>query len=659
MDERTPLIADESTHQPNAKVCKIVNPNWQGSDRQQLNIAHISPEFAPLIWGGLGLAVSGLASQQWASGHLVAVILPYTDDVRVNGKPPKIEFSLKVSVADGTSFNCTVLSARYSEMGLPVFFLHNTLFNDGNLYSYSNANPESADAQSSRHNDNKFLFWSAAALQTIKRFIFSGGLDIVHVHDWTCSFCPYLLRQDNFFNLTAVILTIHNLLFQGLIPMAKASAIGIPSHLLNGACVFQEQFTMLRMAIAFADHITTVSPTYCKESLLGANIETGFGVSDILSGRFSVNEYSGILNGVDNSWNPAVDVVIHHRYDSESIIDGKKINKAVLQEELGLDMNEEAILIVACCRITEQKGLQFIVNNGDYIVANFQLLIVGDVSVGDLFGMGLKLQLEKLSSENPRRVRLLPYSQHFERKGCAAADIFWMVSTFEPCGIANQVASKYGAVVIASPTGGLMDAVTDIRINAAKGNGFFVSLTEGNFSAEGVRATLETVRDTFAKRDLWEQMVKNSAIRDASWAPSEAKYMVVYRQALWKVRSSANVEISVADEELGGNMKFIPDTKDSISTVWKCCCVQLNVHMFYNIRKVLDESKIMPGRADFMYVLLKTCGINIAVRAYFMLEAVSEGSANVEQGAASLVWYQMQDGFFTLFGQTVCQQPFH
>ncbi|NHN90367.1 glycogen synthase GlgA [Acetobacter sicerae] len=378
--------------------------------------------------------------------------------------------------------------------------------------------------------DNDLRF---AALARAAATIAQGGLegyhpDIVQLHDWQAGLTAAYLHYDGDSPLHAngvsqrprIVQTIHNLAFHGSFPLTDLPILELPPQaaFIDG-CEFHGRISFLKAGLFFSDWITTVSPTYAQE--IQGN-EWGMGFDGLLRTRSSA--LTGILNGVDiNIWNPAHDPAVRFPYVVGDTI-GRLSNKLALQAEFGLPQDRNAFLMGVVSRLTRQKGVDLLPDIMErLLVSNTQIIVVGE---GE---RPLHRAFSALQRKFPRSFAChIGYSEELGHRLPSAVDTLLVPSRFEPCGLTQLCALRYGAVPIVSRVGGLADTVVDANdaaIGRGVGTGFLFSPIEGATLA----ATVERARRLFREdRKAWSQLQKNGAATDVSWHEKSAQYVRLF-----------------------------------------------------------------------------------------------------------------------------------
>ncbi len=461
-----------------------------------MNILHAASEFYPLVsTGGLSSVVRALPEAlNKVKGVESAVIIPYYSGIDA-GKQ-QVEWLSPQKTFAGEEFGVACISVS----GVNVFLVaRDEYFGREGIYGPT---PGSA------WNDNaaRFSFFSraVASLSGINGFT----PDIIHCHDWQTALVPVYLREVD----TATVLTIHNLQFQGRFPQSDFAATLLPDMLYNiDGLEFWGDWNSLKGGIVFADQVTTVSPGYAREI---TTPRYGCALDGVL--RKYSSKLTGILNGIDPViWDPASDSSIASNYSSGSI-SGKKDCKLALCRELGLEPSHDSPLFGMVTRLTSQKGIDLVISAIDELMEmNISLVVLGT-------GEGwAEKALAQAAEKYPGRISLtVAYNDRLARRIFAGADAFLMPSVFEPCGLGQMMAMRYGTVPLVRSVGGLSNSVTN-------DTGFLFSGGNERFLA-AVHKLLEAWHD----RRRWAWFRRRCMKADFSWKNRIPDYMEVYRKAL-------------------------------------------------------------------------------------------------------------------------------
>lgn len=484
-------------------------PRLAGSDGRAATVVHLVAELAPFArTGGLGEAVASLARYQARAGLDVVILVPYYREiaaqalpvvraaeplrVQVNGRQELV--SLLELPADGTA-----RQPRICFLDRPEYF------DRGGIYG--------EDGTDYPDNARRYACFCLAALQALPRLI--DGPVVLHAHDWHSALAPVYLRSwyraSPFHQQIATVVSVHNAGFQGHFPTATMRDLGLPWSLYNFAQLeWYGRVNLLKGALAFADAVTTVSPTHAHELRTAGG---GFGLHDAfigLGGRFI-----GIANGIDqDAWNPETDTQITAPF-GPAALDGKKRNKAALQRLYGLPQRARLPLFGMSARMVYQKGLDLILGSGFLsLEAQFVFLGAGEPRY--------EQALRQLALRAPERIGVqLNFTDRFEHRVIAGADLCLMPSMYEPCGLTQMRAQRYGTIPLARRVGGLADTIEDGV------TGFlFDAYTSDDFLTATVRA-IQAYRDP----EAWQTMQRAAMARDFSWDGAERRYLDVYRFA--------------------------------------------------------------------------------------------------------------------------------
>ena len=487
-----------------------------------MNILFITSEFDPLTnIGGLGEVTASLSKELQNLGCNVKIVLPYYKNVKTNlqnlNLKPK---SIKKSIT--TCIDWLPIAAKVKEVsvnGIECYLIENKDLFDRN-YIYDAYGYEEGD------DDRRFGFFSLCAIELAKSINFQP--DIIHCHDWQTAFVPLFLKcrkhlkNDPFFKLSKIIFTIHNLYYQGEFDKKILEEFGLPEYLFTNQNIeLKGKVNLLKAAILFSDLITTVSETYSKEII---NPEFGFGLDRILRRvTQDSNKMYGILNGIDYKlYNPSDDKQIYKNYSTGSLTD-KQDNKTKLKEEFDLDSSEDKPVIGVISKLTDQRGISLIIESLPQIIdLGFQLIILG---VGDSkFHKSLSQQKKKFKGNLSL---ILRQDETIARKIYAGADMILMPSRFEPCGLVQMIALRYGTIPIVRSTGGLVDTVRDYNDNK-KPTGF----TFKQFSKVSFLDTLIRAITVYEHKDEWKKLINNAMKEDYSWKVSAKQYYDLYEKTI-------------------------------------------------------------------------------------------------------------------------------
>jgi starch synthase len=319
------------------------------------------------------------------------------------------------------------------------------------------------------------------------------------------------------------VFTVHNLAYQGLFPSADFNLLGLPSRFMASTGLeYHGQLSFMKAGLKFARRITTVSPTYAREI---ATHEFGFGLDGVMRGRGA--DVSGVLNGVDGAvWDPAADSSLAHRYSSHELA-GKARCKAALQREVGLQVQADEMLFGVVSRLTSQKGLDLMLAALPGLLkrgAQFVLQGAGEPA--------LEAAFLAAAQSHPRQVAVrIGYDEAFAHRLIAGSDAIVVPSRFEPCGLTQLYGLRYGTLPVVRRVGGLADTVVDASeeaVAAGRATGFaFDAATPG-----ALDAALQRAASAFARKPLWQGLMRRAMAQDFSWQGAAAQYMALYESSV-------------------------------------------------------------------------------------------------------------------------------
>jgi starch synthase len=486
--------------------------------KNKLKIIMLSAEIAPFAKvGGLGDVVGSLPKALKKIGVDVRLIMPLYDSI------DKEKYNLKkiinrVLICTGGQDNfINIWQASLPNTKVPVYFIANKKYFGANKIYSDDGNTE------------KFLFFSLAALHALPHLDFQP--DIIHCHDFHTALMPDLLKAHNvtFYKKTKTVLTIHNLNYQGVSEIKTLSIAGLSEKSLPALAkdALDGDINLMVQGIIGADAVNTVSPTYSRE------IKTttyGSGLERIISDN--KDKIFGILNGIDTAvYNPAKDNLIKYQYNIKNL-DKKQDNKIFLQKKLGFKADKKIVLAAIISRFTWQKGI-------DLIAASVETKHASSLQYQFVFlGIGEKEyenSLKVLAKKHPRQVSVqIKFDEALAHQIYAAADIIIMPSRFEPCGLAQMMAMRYGTVPVVRATGGLKDTVNNYQLRIKnyelrKENGF----TFEEASSEDLAVALKNALSVYCNYPkVWRQLQINGMRQDFSWTKSAKEYEKLYRKVL-------------------------------------------------------------------------------------------------------------------------------
>jgi starch synthase len=483
---------------------------------QGLKILFAASEAVPLIkTGGLADVAGSLPLYLHRLGNDVRVILPAYPQALERAIPVRMVASLRVA---GAAEPIRLLEGRLNDE-VPVYLVDAPgLFNRrGNPY----VDPQGRDWPD---NAQRFAVFCRVIVQlALDRAGLRWQPEVLHCNDWQTGLAPALVAQE--WNRPATVFTIHNLAYQGLFDRIQFERLQLPRNLWSPQGLeFHDRLSFIKGGLAFADWLTTVSPTYALEI---QTPELGYGLEGLLEHR--ADRLTGVLNGIDNEvWNPASDPLIEQHYDTDSFAN-KRINKRALQQELGLPANDKALLCGHIGRMVEQKGSDLLRDVVPRLMEHpdVQLAILGH---GD---PALEKSMLELAGRYPGRVAVsVGIDERLAHRLEAGADVFVMPSRFEPCGLNQLYSLRYGTVPVVHRVGGLADTVVDSNSrNLLDGSatGFVFDRPEAAALLEALERVIE-----FRRRPpiYWEKLAVTGMRQAFGWEISANFYLAIYQQAM-------------------------------------------------------------------------------------------------------------------------------
>ena len=476
----------------------------------RIRVLSVASEIYPIVkTGGLADVVGALPTALKAEGIEMVTLVP--------GYPAVMKaLETAEEVLHRFDFHggpARVLSGRSTGLDLLVLDAPHLFARPGNPY----LSPDGVDWP-----DNGIRF---AALGRIAADIGLGSIpsfvpDVVHAHDWQAGLTHAYLQYSGRPRL-GTVMTVHNLAYQGQFPREMLGQIGLPpeSFTVDGV-EYYGSIGFLKAGLRFADHITTVSPTYAKEI---QQPQEGMGLDGLLRGRSDV--LSGILNGIDTSvWNPATDPHIASPFDAKRL-EKRALNKAALQQRLGLRVASEAFLLGVISRMSWQKGLDLLLESLPIILnAPVQIAVLGNGDPDLQSGYG------SAAKANPEQVGVfIGYDEGLAHLIQAGADALVVPSRFEPCGLTQLCALRYGAVPIVSRVGGLADTVVDVD-EPGSFRAAATGIKFGPVTSENLSNAISRAHALYRKSSAWRELQQNCMSVDVSWRNRANSYADLYRQ---------------------------------------------------------------------------------------------------------------------------------
>ena len=475
-----------------------------------MKVLFAASEAHPFIkTGGLGDVMGALPQSLTELGVEARVVIPKYKNIKDELKQ-NLQFIKWFTVPVGwRNQYCGVFQYKYKDV--VYYFIDNEYyFNRDGLYGYYD-------------DGERFAFFNRAVLEFIKEIDWKP--DIINCNDWQTGMVPVLLnleyKNNEFYSNMKTVFSIHNLLFKGsFVPNVLPELFGYDyMPLTNGSVELNGSVSFLKGGINYSDQITTVSNTYAEEI---KTQQYGEGLDGLL--RCKSDFLKGIVNGIDyEEFDPEKDNLIFKNFTWDSISD-KVENKLSLQKELGLPQRAETPMIGLISRLTHQKGCDLIVSIIDRLLQkDIQFVVLG---TGDYW---YEETFKNLQYRYPDKVSAnIKFDNSLAHKIYAATDMFLMPSLFEPCGLGQLIALRYGSIPIVRETGGLKDTISPYNKYTGIGNGFGFK----NFNSNELMQIIEYALTIYDDKDAWNNIIRQAMDSDNSWEKSAMQYKLIYEDVV-------------------------------------------------------------------------------------------------------------------------------
>lgn len=475
-----------------------------------MKVLFAASEAHPFIkTGGLGDVMGALPQSLTELGVEARVVIPKYKNIKDELKQ-NLQFIKWFTVPVGwRNQYCGVFQYKYKDV--VYYFIDNEYyFNRDGLYGYYD-------------DGERFAFFNRAVLEFIKEIDWKP--DIINCNDWQTGMVPVLLnleyKNNEFYSNMKTVFSIHNLLFKGsFVPNVLPELFGYDyMPLTNGSVELNGSVSFLKGGINYSDQITTVSNTYAEEI---KTQQYGEGLDGLL--RCKSDFLKGIVNGIDyEEFDPEKDNLIFKNFTWDSISD-KVENKLSLQKELGLLQRAETPMIGLISRLTHQKGCDLIVSIIDRLLQkDIQFIVLG---TGDYW---YEETFKNLQYRYPDKVSAnIKFDNSLAHKIYAATDMFLMPSLFEPCGLGQLIALRYGSIPIVRETGGLKDTISPYNKYTGIGNGFGFK----NFNSNELMQIIEYALTIYDDKDAWNNIIRQAMDSDNSWEKSAMQYKLLYEDVV-------------------------------------------------------------------------------------------------------------------------------
>ncbi|MFC3932760.1 glycogen synthase GlgA [Streptococcus dentapri] len=474
-----------------------------------MKIMFVAAEGAPFAkTGGLGDVIGALPKSLVKKGHQVAVVLPYYDMVDAKFGDQVEDFMYYFTNVGWRHQYVGV--KKLVRDGIEFYFLDNQYyFYRGKIYG-------------DWDDGERFAYFQLAALELMEKIDFIP--DILHVHDYHTGMIPFLLKEkyhwiEAYRNIKTVF-TIHNIEFQGQFdPDMLGNLFGVGyERYADGTLRWNEALNWMKAAVLYADRVTTVSPSYAEEIM---TLEFGKGLDQVM--RMESGKISGIVNGIDTDlFNPETDQYLEAPF-SAADLSGKAVDKLKLQERLGLPARSDVPLIGIVSRLTDQKGFSLVVSELQHILQfDLQIVVLGTgyPDYENAFSWFASQYPDKLSAN-------ITFDLGLAQQIYGASDLFLMPSAFEPCGLSQMMAMRYGSLPIVHEVGGLRDTVIPYNELDHTGTGFSFYDFSGYIMTNTIEYALETY---FNRPDDWKTLQKQAMSQDFSWDTASQAYEYLYNE---------------------------------------------------------------------------------------------------------------------------------
>lgn len=504
------------------------------SKSTKLKILLVGAEVAPYATvGGFSSVLGYLSRELHNLGHDVRLFMPkygFIDEVEYDIKMLKEGLKVPTGEEQNPYLICNV---KYAEdvYGVTTYFLENKEYYEkrANVYGYVD-------------DPTRFSLLSKGALEFIRTSEFVP--DVIHTHDWHTGILSNYIksdyRKDEILNDISTVFTIHNLRFQGTFDHSNVTELDYDDGKSAISSIFSPRLNKLnfmRRGILYNDAINTVSKTYSREILTP---EYGEGLDKLL--LEVKGKVFGIVNGLDyDEFNPAIDNLIEQNYDIDSL-EKRSLNKAALQREFDLPNDDQALLLGFVGRLDFQKGVDLLVNTLRHVFLDYNVQFV-QVGGGD---GGLTQMLKDLKRDFPENVGIHPYPNFtLPRLIFAGSDCIVYPSRFEPCGIVQLEAMRYGAVPIVRKVGGLADTVENFDTLKRTGNG----LVFKNFNEYSLFGQIARAFELYRNKELWTQLQRNAMKCDFSWKHAAEEYVKLYDRAI-SFKNKENPHVHKVEDQI-------------------------------------------------------------------------------------------------------------
>lgn len=489
----------------------------RGNMKNKFKIFFVSPEVSPFAkTGGLAEVSGALPKALKERGHDVRMMMPNYRAVNERKFILRDVIRLKDMAVPvgGQNIKASSKSSFLPDSKVQIYLLYHKQFFDRDGLYRNSAGQDYAD------NAERFIFFCRGCLETLK--LLQWQPDLIHCNDWQTALIPVYLKtiykDDPFFKDIPVLLSVHNLADQGIFDAAVVQKAGLPQDMFypGSTLEFHGRFNFLKAGLLTADTLSTVSQTYAKDIQHGA--EHGMGLEGVLQSRR--NDLHGIVNGTDYAeWNPANDKFISHAYSAADLAP-KVLNKQALLTRLGLAFSEATPLLGMISRLDDITMLDLVDEGADRLMAmGAQIVVLG---TGD---EKYHKMLARLAKKYPRQLSVtLRFDNALAHLIQAGADMLLKPSRYEPYGLGQIQAMRYGTIPIVHAAGGLAETVQNYDLRTENGSGFVFK----KYDADDMLKAIERAIKVFQDKKRWTKLMKNAMKQDYSWEAAAEKYTKLY-----------------------------------------------------------------------------------------------------------------------------------
>ncbi|OON99300.1 MAG: starch synthase [Epulopiscium sp. Nele67-Bin004] len=492
--------------------------------------------------GGLADVAGALPKELREQGLDVRVVMPYYRQIK--GKIDEDKAKLDIWYTVNFSWRTQGVDVLYDETHVPTYFLKNDMYFDRDaLYGYDD------DCE-------RFAYFCRAVVELLTKIDFIP--DVIHCNDWQTGPIALMIKEqyqwDQKYQNIKTVFTIHNMKYQGIFGKEALDMLWLSdAYMTPDKLEFNGGVSFMKAGLMYADHINTVSPTYAEEL---KTWQYGCGLDSLIR-EVLYWKTSGILNGIDTDrYNPETDAHIYEHYNADSI-EKKKINKEKFREEFGL-AQDGSMMVAIISRLTNQKGLDLMKHTvqGQWFMDKLMSLGIQFVVLGTGDDEYENMFKHFKWAYGDRAGVFLEFDESLAQKIYAAADVFLMPSEFEPCGLGQLMAMRYGAVPVVRQTGGLKDTVIHYNYMTGEGTGFEFAEYSGYWLYEKIAEAHECYTN---KPKDFEKIQHNGMTAAYGWAESATKYADLYRLICGKTAAELPVKEVVEDE-----LKSLDDLDDEV-----------------------------------------------------------------------------------------------